>query len=168
MITSVIIAVAVSLLAIVLAIFLYQKFGKSKLTTASLEASRIIEEAKREADNNRKAAEIAAKEHWYGEKLKFEKETASKRKEIEKAEKESLKLDAEFKEGKSNLGELQSRLEKQESELRKETDEQQKKRLDLASGISSLKATIEGKTKEIDIRKENAKSGEKRMHEIDR
>ncbi len=87
---------------------------------------------------------------------------------IEKAEKESLKLDTEFKEGKSKLEELQARLEKQESELRKETDEQQKKRLDLASSISSLKATIEGKTKEIDIRKENAKSGEKRMHEIDR
>jgi len=54
-----------------------------------LEASKIIEEAKRQAENYRKSAEIAAKEDWYQEKLKFEKETASKRKEFEKLEKRS-------------------------------------------------------------------------------
>jgi len=87
MITSTFIAIAVLTLAVVLAIFLYLRFGKSKLTYASKEAVRMVEEAKREAENCRRAAEIAAKENWFQEKVKFEKETASRRKEIEKADK---------------------------------------------------------------------------------
>jgi hypothetical protein len=63
MIISVIIAVAASIMAIVLAVFLYQRYGRSRLASASSEASRLIEDAKREADNSRKSAEIAAKEH---------------------------------------------------------------------------------------------------------
>jgi ribonuclease Y len=87
MITYTFIAIAILILAVVSAIFLYLRYGRSKLASASLEASRIIEEAKRNAENSRKAADIAAKEHWYQEKVKFEKETASRRKEIERAEK---------------------------------------------------------------------------------
>lgn len=81
------ITIAVVVIAVVLGIYFYMKFGKAKLVNVSLEAVKIIEEAKREAENYRKSAEITAKEQWYQEKLKFEKETASKRKEIEKAEK---------------------------------------------------------------------------------
>ncbi len=87
MITYTFIALAILVLAIVSGIFLYLRFGKSKLASASIKATRIIEEAQREADNSRKAAEIAAKEHWYQEKVKFEKETVSRRKEIDRAEK---------------------------------------------------------------------------------
>jgi len=68
-------------------LYLYLKSGRAKIAHASQEAARIIEEAKREAENHRKSSEITAKEQWYQEKLKFEKETASRRKEIEKAEK---------------------------------------------------------------------------------
>ncbi len=75
------------IIAVALAIYFYVRFGKGTLANASLEASRIIDEAKREAENHRKSAEIAAKEQWYQEKIKFEKETASKRKEIDRAEK---------------------------------------------------------------------------------
>ncbi|KPK69609.1 ribonuclease [candidate division WOR_3 bacterium SM23_60] len=75
------------IIAVALAIYFYVRFGKGTLANASLEASRIIDEAKREAENHRKSAEIAAKEQWYQEKMKFEKETASKRKEIDRAEK---------------------------------------------------------------------------------
>ncbi len=85
-----IISIGSLIVAVTLVIYFYVKFGKSKLTNASLEASKIIEEAKKEAENYRKSAEIAAKEQWYHEKLNFEKETASKRKEIERAEKRSL------------------------------------------------------------------------------
>ncbi len=87
MITYTFIALAILVLAIVSGIFLYLRFGKSKLASASIKATRIIEEAQREADNSRKAAEIATKEHWYQEKVKFEKETLSRRKEIDRAEK---------------------------------------------------------------------------------
>jgi ribonuclease Y len=86
MITQMLFGIGVVIAAGALGIFLYSKFGRSKINNASLEATKIIEEARREADNYRKSAEIAAKEDWYQEKLKFEKETASKRKEFEKAE----------------------------------------------------------------------------------
>ncbi|MBE0433409.1 DUF3552 domain-containing protein, partial [candidate division WOR-3 bacterium] len=82
----IVIAIASIILAIVLAIFLYLRYAKAKLANASNEAARIIEEAKREAENCRRAAEIAAKESWYQEKVKFEQETASRRKELDKAE----------------------------------------------------------------------------------
>ncbi len=73
--------------AVILGIFFYSKFGRSKLMSASHEASRLIEEAKKESENYRKEAELAAKENWYQEKLKFEKETESKRKELDRHEK---------------------------------------------------------------------------------
>lgn len=76
-----------AIIAVALAIYFYVKFGKGTLASASLEASRIIDEAKRESENYRKSAEISAKEQWYQEKIKFEKETASKRKEIDRSEK---------------------------------------------------------------------------------
>ncbi len=84
---GILIGIGVVFIAVALGIYFYIKFGKGALANASLEATRVIEEAKREAENYRKSAEITAKEQWYQEKLKFEKETASKRKEIEKAEK---------------------------------------------------------------------------------
>lgn len=90
MVTQMIISIGVVVFAAALGIFLYIKFGRTKISNASLQASKIIEGAQKEAENYRKAAEIAAKENWYQEKLKFEKETESKRKEFEKAEKRLL------------------------------------------------------------------------------
>jgi len=81
------ISIGVVILAVAFAIYIYLRYSRTKLANASVEASKIIDEAKREAENYRKSAEIAAKEQWYQEKLKFEKETASRRKEIEKAAK---------------------------------------------------------------------------------
>ncbi len=89
MIMQILIGIGILILAGTLGIYFYIKFGKTKLTKALLEASRIIEEAKREAENFHKSAEITAKEHWYQEKLKFEKETVLKRKELEKIERRS-------------------------------------------------------------------------------
>jgi len=70
-----------------LVVFFYVKFGRTKIVNASKEANKIIDEAKKEAENYRKSAEISAKEEWYQEKLKFEKETQVKRKDIERSEK---------------------------------------------------------------------------------
>jgi len=90
MITQAFISIGLLVIAVAFGIYFYIKFGKTKLISASSEASRLVEEAKREAENYRKSAEIAAKEQWYHEKLNFEKETASKRKEINRAEKRLL------------------------------------------------------------------------------
>lgn len=84
------IIIGVTLVIAALAIYLYIKFGRAKIVNASREAAKIIEESRKEAENYRKSAEIAAKEEWYQEKLKFEKETQVKRKEIERSEKRLL------------------------------------------------------------------------------
>ncbi|MCK4453600.1 DUF3552 domain-containing protein, partial [candidate division WOR-3 bacterium] len=84
---GILISIGVTFAAVALGIYFYTKFSKTTLANASSEASKMIEEAKRDAETHRKSAEITAKEQWYQEKLKFEKETASKRKEINKAEK---------------------------------------------------------------------------------
>lgn len=84
---GILIGIGIVIVAATLIIYFYLRFGKAKLAHASLEAAKIIEEAKKEAETYRKSSEITAKEQWYQEKLKFEKETASRRKEIEKAEK---------------------------------------------------------------------------------
>jgi len=85
--TGIFISIGIVIFAVASLIYFYIKFGKTKLNNASFEASKMIEEAKKEAENYKKSSEITAKEQWYQEKLKFEKETASKRKEIDKAEK---------------------------------------------------------------------------------
>lgn len=87
---------------------------------------------------------------------------------IEKAEKGSEKLRVELEDRKAKLESLKSELEKDEVEIRKESDEANKKRLDIASNLSSLKATIEGKLKEVEIRKDNVRSGEYRMKELEK
>jgi len=87
---------------------------------------------------------------------------------IEKAEKDSEKLKKEMDEKKAEAESLRKELQESESRLRKESDEENRKRMDIASNLSSLKATIEGKLKEVEIRNDNISSGGQRMKEIDR
>ncbi|KPJ72705.1 ribonuclease [candidate division TA06 bacterium DG_78] len=123
MIVQIVISIGVLIIAGALGIYIYSKVGRSKITTASLEASRIIEEAKREAENYRKAAEIAAKENWYQEKLKFEKETASKRKELEKIEKRSTEKELIFQRREQLI------VDKEKELIHKEHNVQNKERI---------------------------------------
>jgi ribonuclease Y len=123
MIIQIVISIGVLIIAGTLGIYIYSKVSRSKITTASLEASRIIEEAKREAENYRKAAEIAAKENWYKEKLKFEKETASKRKELEKIEKRSNEKELAFQRHEQLI------IDKEKELIHKEHNIQNKERI---------------------------------------
>jgi ribonuclease Y len=123
MIVEIVISIGVLIVAGALGIYIYSKVGRSKIATASLEASRIIEEAKREAENYRKAAEIAAKENWYQEKLKFEKETASKRKEHDKAEKRLTEKELVFQRREQLI------VDKEKELIHKEHNAQNKERI---------------------------------------
>ena len=50
MITQMLISIGILAGAVALGIFIYTKLGRSKISNASLEALRLIEEAKREAE----------------------------------------------------------------------------------------------------------------------
>lgn len=123
MITQMLISIGVLVLAGALVIYVYTKSGRSKVAKASLEASRITEEAKREAENYRKSAEISAKENWYQEKVKFEKETASKRKGLEKAEKRSTEKERIFQRREQLI------VDKEKELIHKEHNMQNKERI---------------------------------------
>jgi ribonuclease Y len=149
------ISIGVLVLAGALVIYFYTKSGRSKVAKASLEASRIIEEAKREAENYRKSAEISAKENWYQEKVKFEKETASKRKGLEKAEKRSAEKERVFQRREQLI------VDKENELIHKEHNMQNKERIVHAKSErldQMIKEQNEALQKIASLSKEDAKA----------
>ncbi len=62
------------------------KLNQAKMNSVGDYAKKITEEAEREAENIRKAAALDAKDEWFKERAKFEKETRETRQELEKNE----------------------------------------------------------------------------------
>ncbi|MFA6471704.1 MAG: ribonuclease Y [Candidatus Latescibacterota bacterium] len=62
------------------------KVNHAKMNNAEAYAKKITEDAEREAENIKKASVLDAKDEWYKERTKFEKETRDTRQEIEKLE----------------------------------------------------------------------------------
>jgi len=62
------------------------KVNHAKMTNVEAYARKITEESEREAENIRKAAVLDAKDEWFKERSKFEKETRDTRQEIERLE----------------------------------------------------------------------------------
>ena len=85
------IIIAFILLVIGLGIFIIgwisaNKINHAKMHSAENYAKKITLDAKREAENQKRAAVLEAKDEWYRERTKFEKETRERRKEIEESE----------------------------------------------------------------------------------
>ncbi len=64
-----------------------KRINQAKMNNAEAYAQKLTEDAEREAENIKKAAALDAKDEWYKERGKFEKETRETRQEIETAEK---------------------------------------------------------------------------------
>ncbi|MDP2983061.1 MAG: ribonuclease Y [Candidatus Latescibacter sp.] len=89
-ITVIIIVVFVSLV-VGLGVFILgwiaaNKVNHAKMNNAEAYAKKITEDAARESENIKKAAVLDAKDEWYKERTRFEKETRDTRQEIEKLE----------------------------------------------------------------------------------
>ncbi len=150
-----IIAVVVIFIAFVLGIYLYLRVGKNQIINAQKEAERIIAEAKKEAETYRRSAEIAAKEHWYQEKLNFEKETFSRRKEIERAEKRLLEKEMALEKHEKLI------VDKEKELLTKEHSLQNRERIIMAKSErldQLIKEETEALQKIANISKEEAKA----------
>jgi len=87
-----------------------KKISESHLKHTRKLAENIIAEAQREAETQKKAAILEAKDEWYKAKLKFEKETHEARQELKRLER---KLD----EKEQNINRKVDYLEKREHEL---------------------------------------------------
>lgn len=105
-----IISLTTLLLVAGVAFYLYLKFGRRTIINASIEATKIIDEARKEAENFRRSAEIASKEHWYQEKMLFEKETLARRKEIERAEKRLLEREMGLERREQLIGDKEKEM----------------------------------------------------------
>jgi chromosome segregation protein len=109
-----------------------------------------------------------------------EREASLKRRSQLKAEMEQLegnlkakadereKLTGRIFEKEKAIIEIKAKLKDAEEESRKMYEESNKTRADLSSLVSSLKATIEGKTSELELRRAGIKTKEARADKLDR
>lgn len=89
---------------------LSKKIGENHLKHTRKLAENIISEAQREAETQKKAAILDAKDEWYQAKLKFEKETHDAHQDLKKAERQ-------LEEKEHNINRKVVYLEKREHEM---------------------------------------------------
>jgi len=97
-------------LGLVLGWLINKKVSESHLKHTRKLAENIISEAQREAETQKKAAVLEAKDEWYQAKLRFEKETQEARTELKKQERR-------LEEKEQNINRKVDYLENREQEL---------------------------------------------------
>lgn len=102
--------ILVLFLGLVVGWFVNKKVSESHLKHTRKLAENIISEAQREAETQKKAAILEAKDEWYQAKLRFEKETQESRGELKKQERR-------LEEKEQNINRKVDYLEKREVEL---------------------------------------------------
>lgn len=148
------IVIPLSLLAgIIAGFFLRKKIVETKISSAEEASSKILADAKKDSDNLKKEAKLQVKEELYRTKAEFEKETRSKRYDLQKLERR-LNQKEENLEKKVNLidqkeiavAKRDKILTNEEKSVREMEDkytralEEQKKQLERISGMTSEEA----------------------------
>jgi chromosome segregation protein len=82
--------------------------------------------------------------------------------------KELLQLQSEIQSTQMKIGEMTGRAELASKKLESESEEQDRKKAELLSKLSSLRATQEGMIKEMEIRKRDLREKESRCKEIEK
>jgi len=126
------------------------KINHAKMQSSEAYAKKLTHDAEREADNIKKSAVLEAKDEWYRERTKFEKETYEKRHTIEEAEKTLLdrerKLDKKvdiLNAKERNIVIKEREIAAKEKALRVKTDQlnqlinEQNEKLERISGLTS-------------------------------
>jgi ribonuclease Y len=106
----------ITLAAAAIAFFLgwvaHRRIGEGKVYNAEQLAAKIVREAEREAENQKKSALLEAKDEWFREKAKLDREVQGQKSEIQKAERALHDLE-------SNLNRRAEVLDKKERDLKK-------------------------------------------------
>ncbi len=151
--TELLIPIILGVFVLIVLWLLLARAGRGRVRSAKNVATRIIEEAKKEAETRKKEAILEAKEEWYKAKEKFDRDTDSKRKELQKLEKRiadkeaSLnrrvdlldKKDLEAKKKETELARQTERVRAEREEL-KRTLERENQRLERIAGMSQEEA----------------------------
>jgi len=107
---------------ITLAFFLgwiaHRKIGEGKLFNAEQSAAKIVREAEREAENLKKSALLEAKDEWFREKSKLDKETQAQKEEISRSERKLQELETNL----NRRAEVLDKKERDQKRLERELD----------------------------------------------
>lgn len=114
---NLIILVAFGILGLCIGYIVSHKIGLERIKTREAEAKQIIEEAKSEAEKIKQKAELGVKEEWQRERIKFEEETANRRREIEKLERKIAERELALNNKENLLNHREAELLRRESEL---------------------------------------------------
>ncbi len=104
------VGIIIFIVGCILGWFINKKVSESHLKHTRRLAENIIAEAQREAETQKKAAILEAKDEWYQAKLRFEKDTQETRQELKKQERR-------VEEKEQNVNRKVDFLEKREQEL---------------------------------------------------
>ena len=118
------ITLAAAVLAFVLGWIAHRRIGEGKVYSAEQIAAKIVREAEREAENQKKSALLEAKDEWFREKAKLDREVQTQKTEIQRVERQ--------------LHELESNLNRRAEVLDKKEREQKKLERDLEVKAESL------------------------------
>jgi len=164
---------------------------RSKIVSAEELAEKIVREAQREAETQKKSAILEAKDEWYRAKSKFEEDTQQTRTELEKLQRqvekreENLNRRVEFLDKKEQeLGETQKDLEARDVEAKERSEklsrlmDEQNERLERIAGMNrddakklliknmESEARLEAARMVKDIKDEARRQGDKEAREI--
>jgi ribonuclease Y len=98
----------------------HRRVGEGKLFSAEQMAAKIVREAEREAENQKKSALLEAKDEWFREKAKLDREVQSQKGEIQRVERR-------LQEHESNLNRRADVLDKKERDQKRIEREQDQK-----------------------------------------
>jgi len=188
---TLLIALGAAVLAFFLGWIAHRRIGEGKVYRAETLAAKIVRESEREAENLKKSALLEAKDEWFREKAKLDREAQSQKSEIQRAERRLQELETNLNRRAEVLDKKerdQKRLERElevKSETIGERDRElnrvlaeQNARLQRISGMTAdeakqhlianmeNEARTEGAKRLQEIREETTRNAEKEAREI--
>src|SRR5438046_10669433 len=109
---TILVTLAVALVSLFLGWTAHRRIGEGKVLGAEQLTEKIVREAEREAENQKKSALLEAKDEWFREKAKLDREVQGQKSEIQKSERALHDLE-------SNLNRRAEVLDKKEREQKK-------------------------------------------------
>jgi ribonuclease Y len=123
--------------------FVRRIMDRSKIVSAEELAEKIVREAQKEAETQKKAAILEAKDEWYKAKAKFEEDTQQTRSEIESQQKQVEKRE-------ENLNRKVEFIDKKEHELEHTEVELQKKDKTVSERSEKLSRLIDEQNERLE------------------
>jgi ribonuclease Y len=142
LLTTIVITVIAAVVAFLIGYFIRKMTAESKITSAEVAAKKIVEDAKREAENEKKEVLFNAKEEVHELRQSVEKDNRDRRNEIQRLEKRNIqreetldKKSVSLEKREDSLGKRQKEIDKKKAQVDK-LYEKQLEELEKVSGLT--------------------------------